>query len=615
MGIDTEPSAEYIVKLAKTLEARYSGQTALNREAKFQYLGENIIEAKRPDSEDMDVHRVKTGMAGSMVDEKTAVLLGDLFLRVTPRGAGEAEGHASDKLEPFLNGALNVMQEDGAVIDDAVQDMGVFGVFCTRGPMPAPQLWGDEEIQKLSGDMVDADTQETYKEAKDAVSAFMKNTFPIIWEHVPADSVYPVFRRKNELAEIVQVREMQRQDVESEWGEILEDKKENFTVYEYANQRFVATVVADSTPKRVRMWEHNMRVGGKRVVPYVFEVAHKLPAGDSKGRLWRGLLFHLKSLFESIDEVMTDLKTNFREYATAPPWVTMDVDARSELEGWPTRETVEQGKTVYLLKGEMPGRWPVPEMTDGVYQFLDRAKAYSGQLGADRPQLHGGGPSGESAVRLAQANAMAKSELRRSHRALERAGGQVGRLIFSSVIALNQHFPDEDEVVVRHKDAKHKSKEISVTSKDVIDYFHLTSADADLNIPFNESAAVQNASVAVQSRVLDPHTAREMFLNIENPQEIDDRWAEYDFTQAGIQVANAQLIQEFSGSVAAGDIPISELLQRAGSLPEAAQMAIQQMLAQGGGQVPRGVSTGMENQAREGRGQRMSQPVGAQETV
>ena len=103
-----------------------------------------------------------------------------------------------------------------------------------------------------------------------------------------------------------------------------------------------------------------------------------------------------------------------------------------------------------------------------------------------------------------------------------------------------------------------------------------------------------------------------MFLNMENPQEIDERWAEYDMTQAAVQVVNAMLIQEVSGSVQAGDIPIQELLQQSMSLPEAAQMAIQRVLGGEGGSVPRGVSTAMNNEARTGRPQQPSQLAGTE---
>lgn len=615
MGHDTEPTAKYIVEFAEAQKQRYSAQRDEDIKAREMCQGQNPLEVKKPDKDDTGIRRVKAGQAGQAMDERVSVLMGDLFLRVTPRGAGPAETHTSDKLEPFANGAVQVMQEEDPFWDDGVQDMPTYGRMCLRGPMPAPQLWGDEEIQKLTEEMGEAETEEEFKSANKAVEKFKRNNFPIICEHVAIESVYPAFRRRGELAEIVDIREMRRDDIKNEWGEVVgENDPDKVTVYEYANQRWVATVVATEEPKLVRKWEHGMKVRGRRVAPYVFEAAHKFLGGD--GRLWRGILFNQESLFEWMDETLTDVRTNVREYTTSPYVATLDAEFREGSDNLQKTIEVKQGETIHLFRTdrgeEKLARAPVPQVTVDAFQALQWGKTLLDQQ-VLRPPLHGGGASGEAAVHLAHANAYAKSELRRYHKALERAGRKLGQLVFASVIALSEHFPDiPDEVTVRHRDAKNKSKEIEVAPKDVEDYFGMIDAHVDLNIPFNDAAAVQNASVAVQSRVLDPHTAREMFLRVENPQEIDERWAEYDMTQAAVQVVNAMLIQEVTGSVQAGDIPIQELLQQAMSLPEAAQMAIQRILSDGGGQVPRGVSTAMNNAAKAGRPQQMSQLPGTE---
>lgn len=623
MGHDNEPSADYIVKFAETQKQAYSPQSMLDTEAKEMYQGTNPIEAKKPDKDDTGIRRVKAGQAGQTVDERVSVLLGDLFLRVTPRGAGPAEEHASDKLEPFLNGALRVMQDEDPFWDDGVQDMVVQGRICLRGPMPAPQLWGDEEIQKLTEEMGEAETEEEFKSADKAVQKYKRNNLAIICERVPVDSVYPAFRRKGELAEIVEIREMRKDDIENEWGEIVgENDPDKVRVYEYANQKFVATVVATEEPKLVRKWEHGMRVAGRRVVPYVFEAGHKLMEGD--GRLWRGILFHVKSLLESQDETLTDIRTVIREYVTSPYVATLDVALRESSDNLQKAEEFKVGggadTTLHLLMNPETGhaekleRGPIPQVNMDAYRYLEWTKGLLDQQ-VLRPPLHGGGPAGESAVGMAHANAYAKSELRRYHKALERAGGKLGRLLFASVVALSEHFPDiPDEVTVRHRDAKNKSKEVQVTPKDVEDHFSMIDARVDLNVPFNEAAAVQNASVAIQSGALDHYTAREMLLHIQNPQEIDERQASYRMRQAATQIVIAQALQELTGSVQAGDIPVGELIKRAMSLPEAAEAAIMEVLGggDGAGGVPRGASTAMNNQARAQRPQQMSQLAGTE---
>ena len=205
--------------------------------------------------------------------------------------------------------------------------------------------------------------------------------------------------------------------------------------------------------------------------------------------------------------------------------------------------------------------------------------------------------------------------MKRPHRALNRFLTYSALLNFASVIALNEKFPDiPDKVTVRHRSGNNRSKEIAVTPADVKDYFHLVQVTVSLNLPVTQGVDAQNASVGIQSGAVDPITAREMYLNLENPLEVDERWAEWQLKKSAVAIINAMLIQRLTASAQAGQIPIEQLLEQSASLPQAAQEALMATLGEDGATPATGPSPGraLNNAARTGRMQDMSQLQGAQ---
>ena len=616
MAKDNEYTAQDIQAYYKRQQARYSSQSALDSWMLDMYLQENLISARAPDKAGTSVTRVKAGLAGLTVDQDTNVLSGEKRSHVTPRGDDD---HA-ENLEAFVDGSMHVMEEEDPVTDPGVQDLRILGRIASLGPIPDPKLWGDEEIQKLTEEMAEAEDSETYKEKDKAVEAFKRDNFPIVWQHIPADSFFPSFKRGRELSKCVWVKKMYRDDVEAEFGDVLEaeDKKtDEIEVLEYADQYVCKTVLNTSTAKEVRRWEHGMRVGGRRVVPVSFEEVDRLPA-NSKGWIWKGALFHVRGLMESYDAVLTDLQQNIHEYTTTGTFTKLNPELRTGVDGWPKEAKVGPGINTQLLTGEDVGRVPVPEITQTTFAFLGLAKGLLDQVATNRPALQGTGPSGQSAVNLATSNAIGKAELKRSHRSLNRWLTKSARLIFASVIALNKSFPDiPDGVTVRYRTASKRSKEIAVKPADVKDYFHLVQVNVSLNLPVTQGVDAQNASVGIQSGAVDPITAREMYLNLENPLEVDERWAQYQLRKSAVAIINAMLIQRLTASAQAGQIPIDKLIEQSFSTTQAAQQALMMALNEDG--VDTSAFTGVpspgrsaNNEARGGRLQDMSELAGTE---
>ena len=284
------------------------------------------------------------------------------------------------------------------------------------------------------------------------------------------------------------------------------------------------------------------------------------------------------------------------------------------MDGWPREVKVGSGINTELLINEEIGRVPVPEITQDAFSFLSIMKGLVDQVATNRPALQGTGPSGQSAVNLATSNAIGKAELKRAHRSLNRFLTKSARLIFASVIALSKSFPDiPDEVTVRHRSARNRSEEISASPGDVTDYFHLVQVTVSLNLPVTQGVDAQNASVGIQSGAVDPVTAREMYLGIENPLEIDERWGQFQLRKSAVAIINAMLIQKLTASAQAGTIPVEQLVKQSFSLPQAAQQALMMALGEDGvdigGDVP-SPGRSANNEARAGRMQDMSELAG-----
>ncbi len=587
---DTKPTGKYITKLGRRLGPKFGRQKSMDDKMLDLHVQKNRLEVKPPDSDENNVKPVGAGLAGLMVDQDLAVLGNDLVWRVIPRGGEVAEEHVSDTLEPFTNGAFKVMQEEIETFAPMKQDLRIYGRAFATGPVPAPQFWSDETMRGLVDALNAANTEEENNAAKQDLEEFKEENFPIVMRHMSAPSVWPVFNDRG-LSELIYARKMTVGDIRDRFHHEMEGKKddEEIEVFDYFNHKWVATVIPDGEIL-LHSWEH-----GLKTIPISWGEADKLP-DNPYGLFWKGAVFHLRELLPSIDETLTDIRTNIREYTTAPPVAFLDHVARADLEGWPSEVEVKKDQTVNMLKDETAGRWPVPEVTVDAYRYLGIAQGYADLVGVRRDALTGQGPAGQSAVHQNQANQIAKAELKGAHTALIRMGERAARLLFRSVIALEKTFPALGAIPVRGAHLKSGSKEISVKAADVKRWEHLIQADLDLNLPVNEAGNVQTASVAVQAGLADPLTAREIWMNIENPLEIDRKIIQHQFRMASAQIAMRAALAVVAGGVEeAQALGADELVGELAGLPEFAQRIL--------GNVARGAN----NQARAGRQQQLSQ--------
>ncbi|HLA82355.1 MAG TPA: phage portal protein, partial [Thermoleophilia bacterium] len=477
-------------------------------------------------------------------------------------------------------------------------DIDIYGRAFTLGPLPAPQFWGDPELLRLIEEMEESGDGEP-------IERFKRKNFPLVWRHMSAPSVYPVFGDDGDLSEIVVCRKMKAREIRDRWGaEYAEDSKStaDIEVIEYANKAYVATVIPGKKDARTPLsWEHLM---GR--VPYAFFEGKRAPENDY-GIQWRGALFSLEETIQAIDETVTDIRTSIRDDIERPIVVRVNPEIRGTMDGWPQTIDLKKNVTTNILPGEDFPEVPGRQIRVDAYQLIDRLKMIADQVGVRRDPLIGGGPPGESAVRLNVANQAAKAELKQEKSGLERGATQCVELIFESVAALSRQFPDApDKVYVRMADNEHGSKEIAVTPANVESWEPLVDVTIPQNLPVDQVGLAQNASILKQNKLLSTRTLMQRDLGISNPVEEQDRIDEEEDREAIKPLLRTHLLNLLGQDLGQGGMTLDEILQQAQALGPGFAQVFQELLGGNGQPLDRAITSAGTAAGRAGQGQPMS---------
>jgi hypothetical protein len=585
------PDPKDVQEMANDLRGRVNGrQKSLDDEAVQQYLQTYSLSLYDPKQNtdtrgESDVKAVGTGMVGFLVDQDVSVLHSKPWNTVLGLGGKTADIHASGTLEPWLNTAIWLGTRGIKVWDKGVLDLRTIGRFWSK-VLPAPQLLaGDEleelveELNKLIGREASA---ELIKQQNEKIDEWKLNNPAIVWRYVGRNT-YAVYDDMGR-SETVEWRKVERQVVESLMGSVPDDLKgREIEVIEYANDEFVATILPGEggrIPSGKRgvgflkaPWEHGLGVN-----PYVLIEGDPVPEND-QGWFYRGAAFHMRKMLPAVDEVMSDLRTNFHAETISPPMIESDIELRVKHGLEEKAIEVNPNETVKLLKGEKAGRFPTAQINPDALRFVAMAQQFANQSGLFRPALTGAMLSGQSAVGLEESRQIATAELKVPHAALEQGFADVGERFFRAVISLARDFPDTlSEITVREADEKNQSRAITVNTKDVKPYIHLVRGEIKLAIPTNEGIQINNAIAASnpQHPLVSDDSARARWLGDKNPTEEGNRIIAQQLVQAGTQALAQVLLQRLQlGIGQMGAQGIEQLQQRAEQLPLEAQQAIQ----------------------------------------
>ena len=630
MGRRDYPDAEKVAQRAQEKKKKGGPQRMLDDKEINQYHQQHVIEAQRKNDK-----AIGTGIVGVMVDSRVNIMGSRPRAKVMARGGQDAEKHASDTLEPWANIMPWQAQGDFDVWDTGLQDHQMVGEAWSK-VLAAPQFYADsgymeliEEWNRLVNDGKDT------KDVRERVKLYRRDNPAIVWRYVDPRDVYPDFDERG-MAEVYEFRKMSKADIESRFGSLPEDTKdEEIEVIEHANEVWISTVlpggggVMGIGKKDAKFlgnpWEH-----GEGCNPYVCIKRGPMRA-NPQGYTRRGCSYHAREMVQSLDESLTDFRGTMRREAESPPMATL-IPALRVRYGLDAATidvpSVSDNKALVLLSGEegeeKMGRYPVAEVNPQYPTYFGMVAAYADRAGADRPQLMGEGPSGQSAVHqdISRQSALT-SELEVSHRNLEQGFAEVVKRCFRCVVALDRTLPEGADaemrkVVVRDADGKHGSREIAVTADDVRDYDPLVRGKLKKNLPVNRSLGVTNALMLTDDTggkkpILDRNTARETELDIENPQEIDDKIHEQSIVDDIILAYREGLKQRVT--VRIDELSDEDMAKIAKEMPEMSQGAAQALVAELSGEQAENammgdMARGQANVARTGREQRVSRLQG-----
>ena len=604
-----------IQELATDLRHRVNGrQNNLDNEAVQQYLQTYSLSLYDPKENkdtkgESDVKAVGTGMVGFLIDQDVSVLHSKPWNTVLSLGGKTADQHASGKLEPWVNTAIWLGTRGIKVWDKQVLRLRTIGYTFSK-VLPAPQLLAGDELEELVDELNELTDEEAIKAQNEKIDEWKLNNPAIVWRDAPTSyAVYDDMGR----SETVEWRKVERQVVESLLGKVPGDLKgREIEVVEYANDEFVATLLPGSGGvvgfgKREAEflkapWEHGLGVN-----PYVLIEGDPVPENE-QGWFYRGAAFHMRKMLPAVDEVMSDMRTNFHAETISPGVFESDIEMRVKHGLEEKQIEANANENIRMLIGEKAYRFPTAQVNPDALKFVAMAQQFANQSGLFRPALTGAMLSGQSAVGLEESRQIATAELKVPHASLEQGFADVGERFFRAVISLARDFPDTlSEITVRKADAKNQSKAITVKPSDVKPYIHLLRGSVELAIPVNEGLNVNNALAATnpQNQLVSKDSARARWLGDKNPTEEGNRIIAEQLVAAGTQALAQVLLQRLQlGVQQMGAQGIEQLQQRAEQLPLEAQQAIQ------GSGILAGVLRGGANTRQAGVPQQQSQLQG-----
>lgn len=576
------PIVERILKRLEKLKTDSASQRLLDQEMVESYTQSHVVTVQDTRGQDVQgkdtPRKVTAGQVGTMVDRDVNVLRGRPMAVVMVRGGTDAERHASDTLEPWLNTAIWRAARDFLVWDRGLLDLNLVGEFWSK-VLPAPQFWAGYELEKLVAKKRQlAEAGEDTKEINEEIRIYKRDKFPIVWQYVDALSVYPDWDEEG-IAEVYEERKLSRDRIESRFGPIedIGSQDDEIQVVEYANETHVATVLKDGKRFLKDPWEHGLGVN-----PYVRIVRNPMRSSGN-GHYRRGSAYHARGLLQAQDETLTSWHAVMQREVETPPLFVLVPQLRARL-GLSEKEIkVKPGDPVVLYAGpegtELASRYPTATVNPQLGQLFALLTEFADRAGGWRPQLIGaGGEAGESAVRLDMQRQGALSELEVAHQELERGFAAVGERMFRAVLSLNRDYPEAmDNVTVRMADKAHGSREIEVSPKDVQTYEWMIGGKITLNLTVHHGQAVTNARLLTdpQHPLLDDNTARQTELGFENPQDIGDRIYEQEIIGDGVAVLRKRL-QERAMLVGEQlqEADMRKLLQNIAQMPPAAQQVL-----------------------------------------
>ena len=517
MSFNKKPDAAYIAKLKTKLMSRYGPQDKLDQRMLNHYKLSQMKEMGQPEVTEAEFQllSVDAGLVGFIVDQDVFVLNGEETIRVNPFGNQDAEKWASQTAEPWLGAARKAARHNAKVEVKKRQDLRLYGRAWTT-TLPAPQLWGGSDF--------DQGENESDDDYNARVEKQKRTRFPITQSWVSARQTWPVFDENGDVAETIKIRKVDPEIIKSKFPDFKKPDSPNpIEVIEYANHQWFAVTIPGSESEEaqeLQVWDHHL---GRH--PDVLFEGEPLPEDpDNPGERWRGAAYHILSMVETMNDLLSDARTASRMEVVAATVVKQDPEKRAAASaGKPEQLKIKFWDTINIFDTESVERLSVAGLNQAIVTLLSFIKPLLDQTALSRPSLIGSILSGQSSVALNTAAQRATSELRVAQQSLEDGAAQECQLLFRSVVSLSERFPDVPDAVTVRESTSQGSREIEMKPKELLEWEPLIDVTISQNIPIDEGANVVNYATAVKAGALSKQSGRERYFGHEDPLGEEDK--------------------------------------------------------------------------------------------
>ena len=580
MAFDTDPAPEYIHKFAERMESVWGAQKKCDDEAYELYRKKSLLEIAEPkdDAGRVEVRPLRTGLPGRIIDQDVAILAQPPTFRVNPPVSKKRqhilEEHASGKLEPWLNAAFDESQSEQVWLQQ-VRDLRLYGRGWSN-VFVLPRLWAGSDYRELADALISAlqsGDEDRIAFARETIEEYKRNNFPIRWQYADARSTWHQVSTERRLPEVIEIREQSAADIAADFGpdilphKVDEQSDATLRVFVYTNWLYTATAVEHSE-KLAHYWKHDLGMN-----PYILLETPPQPRGNNIR--WKSALYDHADVFNTEDEILSDLRHNHRRNTLAGHLFKLNPDVR--MSNTPDTSAVpgevldyEPGGDIVLWRDEDAGLMPAPIINPQSMQLLEFVNNFTNSI-ALNPVEYGRLLSGVSAVGFTTALQAAQRRLDPIARAIERATREWAKLMFRNVQRLSKEFPDAPDVVYVFRAG---GEALGVSPADVDGQEALVQPRLSNLLPINDNLMMALAKAASQLNV-PPDFILEHYLNIEDPGNVLARWEKWKIREAlladKIEKARAlatELSQQFPQA------ETTDLAARIANLPVAVQMGL-----------------------------------------
>ena len=546
---DKRLDAPEIQALAARLKSRYSTQNKWDQLQIDFVTMTNTVTVNSPGVPNNGVKGVRSGLGGYVVRENAQLVRGTPLIHLNiPDNDEKMRDWAGSTGEPWLTAALIQSQRGGKTWARQPTDLFTVGrawSYCSA----IPSEYDSPEYKEMVEAYADADPEsEEYRTLKAEIKKYKQACLPIIWRYVSPRQTWLVRDAVHPLPLVVEIRKMHYDDIKSEFGEeACAGHKRGDTpieVIHYANHMYCGTVVSGQKAENATLakdYEHGMGMN-----PYTLVEGELLPENEN-GVEWAGSIFHSLDTLETMDEILSDLRHNHREWTLAPIVQTFDPDLYDEttkVQGRPKTITIKGAAELSKWKDETWDLAPVPQLNQQSIYLLEKLEEMvTQQLIFD--VRRGEAKSGTSNVLGTSLVQISERKFNPYLEALNDAYENVCKLHIRSLSSLNREYPDSPDDVYVFPNYK-GSGAIGTSPKDWVGWENAIQCRLDRALDVEESQKIGNAERMI-AMGMAPEAVMEEFLGRENAA-MDIQRGHQSALQAGMRDQTMQAILALSGN-------------------------------------------------------------------